>query len=562
MSGGNRSPDTWQVVRTMECLLNTFRLALIASAFTGVFEAGALAQNPHVSPKKGIGMVAGRDPMWFELVDSINVGWQYGWGFGPPEKNPPDNAIWVPMKWGGGPISSETRRYLTRGRFMGVIDSLLGFNEPDSVNQANMPVSLALAQWPELESFDLPLGSPGTVNPTNAWMVEFMDEVELRGLRVDFVCVHWYGGANGDSFINRLNEVYNRYNRPILITEFAPADWNATPTRPNIHSPAQVLAFMQNVLPRMEALDYVLGYAWFPAGQQSLALGTSALHDPNGQLTPLGEYYAGFVGGKWRATTEVEGWSTSNARMLLTARGSGIHCRTVTLAAPPRQQSFWRADGILGSTANVPANHDTWFEHKTATTIALYLDTNHYADGWLPASNRMYQDPPFVARRYNVTGNFLSEMGFTDWAPGVTDLGMTDNGTQQGDVTAGDGIYTTRVTIPLPGNYAFVILAENDWNRRYGHLGATGNLPANNTSFGVAFPNQTVTFHVDITRNTVQAVPRGTDPGPLLDVISGPDQLIQTFDTQSSQDLANQFDMDNDNDLDIQDVAHFAIDVR
>lgn len=43
-----------------------------------------------------------------------------------------------------------------------------------------------------------------------------------------FVCVHWYGGANAQSFINYVKKVHELFNKPIWITEFAPADRNAS----------------------------------------------------------------------------------------------------------------------------------------------------------------------------------------------------------------------------------------------------------------------------------------------------------------------------------------------
>lgn len=66
------------------------------------------------------------------------------------------------------------------------------FNEPDSPEQANLPVdqALALALWPQLMGTGLALGSPVTAEPadTSEWMIAFMD----GNHRLTFVCVHWY----------------------------------------------------------------------------------------------------------------------------------------------------------------------------------------------------------------------------------------------------------------------------------------------------------------------------------------------------------------------------------
>ena len=51
---------------------------------------------------------------------------------------------------------------------------------------------------------------------------------------------------------------------------------------------------MEKALPALEKLDFVERYAWFPAKPDNRALGTSALFDAAGELTPLGEFYRDF----------------------------------------------------------------------------------------------------------------------------------------------------------------------------------------------------------------------------------------------------------------------------
>lgn len=175
------------------------------------------------------------------------------------------------------------------------INYLLGFNEPDGKNQANMTVDEAIAKWPLLEKIGVPLGSPATVNPTNDWMKEFMSSAEEKGLRVDFVTVHSYGGTNAEAFLKKLEEVYDLFNKPIWITEFGCGDWEANTPEENRHSTEAVLGFMQAVLPELEELDYVHRYAWFPANINTPALTSSALWDADGNFTPLGTFYANFM---------------------------------------------------------------------------------------------------------------------------------------------------------------------------------------------------------------------------------------------------------------------------
>jgi hypothetical protein len=198
------------------------------------------------------------------------------------------------MIWGYGGIDQEKVDELISLKEEGRIRYLLGFNEPDGAEQANMTVDQAVEKWSLLESVGVPLGSPACVNPTGTWMKDFMQRATNQGLSVDFVTVHWYGGPNAQSLITKLEEIYNLYGKPIWITEFAPADWNAVSTQDNDHTPQEVMTFMQAVLPQLEDLGYLDRYAWFSFNQDSPQGTSSALFDLDGNLTPLGEFYANY----------------------------------------------------------------------------------------------------------------------------------------------------------------------------------------------------------------------------------------------------------------------------
>jgi len=94
--------------------------------------------------------------------------------------------------------------------------------------------------------------------------------------------------------VNRIQKVSKLFNRPVWLTEFAVADWSAKSREQNRYKPEQILEFMKKIFPRLENLDCLERHAWFTAHADSAALGSSALLDLNGKLTPLGEYYAQF----------------------------------------------------------------------------------------------------------------------------------------------------------------------------------------------------------------------------------------------------------------------------
>jgi hypothetical protein len=247
------------------------------------------------NPKKGFGIVT-KSVGWSQKITKLNVSWHYSWGH-ELKNEEPDSVEFVPMIWGAwsdtAAVVSKIEQVI-QYKEQGKAEYLLGFNEPDNKDQANMPVDRAVAYWPKLMEAGLPLGSPGCVHADREWMQEFMAEIEKRNYRVDFVCVHWYGGANAQSFIDHLKKVYELYNKPIWITEFAPADWNASSVENSGITKEKAANFMKEVLPELDKLNFVHRYAWFSAQKSNPALGNSALFYDNGNLTPLGKYYRNY----------------------------------------------------------------------------------------------------------------------------------------------------------------------------------------------------------------------------------------------------------------------------
>lgn len=241
--------------------------------------------------KKGFCCVTKDGSRWREKIQALQARWFYSWSANMPD-DVPEGIEFVPMTWGKlGKKSQSLLAKLEQQRDESKITALMGFNEPDKKNQSDITVDEALAMWPRLMELGLPLGSPGCVHPDNQWMKDFMKGVQQRKLRVDFVCVHSYGGPNASGLMNRLNRIHQMYGRPIWITEFAVGDWNAKSARENKHRPAKVAAFMREVLPMLERAKFVQRYAWYSAKPDNWALGTSALFDAQGELTALGKIY-------------------------------------------------------------------------------------------------------------------------------------------------------------------------------------------------------------------------------------------------------------------------------
>lgn len=259
-----------------------------ASAFPiGCRPAGSAPLHKPIG-KKGLCLsIRNRPPQKVAgFLKSAGAHWIYNWNIEPPEILPAGMAF-TPMIYKAGNHLEEQVAKVKSGGYR----ELLGFNEPDAKSQGNTTVEAALDAWPKLEATGLRLGSPATVHPDNEWMLAFMKGVRERGLKVDFICMHSYGGPGADSLIRKIEKVHAIFQRPIWITEFAVADWNARSAEENRHKPERVAGFVAEILPRLEAMDIVERYAWFHGGISGGPLASSQLFHPDGSLTVVGEAY-------------------------------------------------------------------------------------------------------------------------------------------------------------------------------------------------------------------------------------------------------------------------------
>ena len=85
----------------------------------------------------------------------------------------------------------------------------------------------AVSLWYQLQNTGLPLGSPAVASNAatpGSWLDQFMLQVQSRGLRVDFIALHW-SGSNFDTStaVSQLQQyiqaVHTRYQLPIWLTQ-------------------------------------------------------------------------------------------------------------------------------------------------------------------------------------------------------------------------------------------------------------------------------------------------------------------------------------------------------
>jgi hypothetical protein len=169
---------------------------------------------------------------------------------------------YVPMIWGAKSVTAAT---LSQARSEG--RTLLGFNEPDLGGQANMTVAQALDLWPQLMGTGMRLGSPAPAYgaaTAGGWLDQFMSGAAARGYRVDFIALHWYGSDFSAAATGQLRDyltaTYNRYHKPIWLTEYALINFSGTPKYP---TGSQQASFVTASTGMLAGLSFVERYAWF-----------------------------------------------------------------------------------------------------------------------------------------------------------------------------------------------------------------------------------------------------------------------------------------------------------
>lgn len=190
----------------------------------------------------------------------------------------------VPMFWGGPPsqpFDDETEENLQKASY------LLTMNEPEREDQSNITPNEAAIMWPEIVSiannYNLPIVAPCTTSSGNAfrWTQDWLSECSTmygEPCAYDYTCVHMYlypypcdgvelpandrcAGKDGEEAMNRVNDWYNEFGKPVWVTEFAcnaglPCD------------EASNLRLMEQLVPLFDASDRVFRYAWFSANRR------------------------------------------------------------------------------------------------------------------------------------------------------------------------------------------------------------------------------------------------------------------------------------------------------
>jgi hypothetical protein len=189
----------------------------------------------------------------------------------------------VPLLWGLGSqftnnwISAATKAIASGSKH------LMCFNEPDLSTQSNLSPEAAAAGYQQYMSpfaGKALLGSPAVTNGGGSmgltWLGSFFDA--CSNCQIDFVPIHWYNGGDATAFMDYIDQAYvTSKGKPLWITEFQGSG----------DASAQN-AFLEAVIPQLDASDKVARYAYFMAGDGVLLSSGST-------LSQLGQTFASFT---------------------------------------------------------------------------------------------------------------------------------------------------------------------------------------------------------------------------------------------------------------------------
>lgn len=269
--------------------------------------------------KKGMGV-------WQDDVSKIkeeNLSWYYTWSLD-ELSGADEQAEFVPMMWGDfGNTSSKGYQWIKNGGYKDY-KYLLTFNEPDMPDQSNMKPERAVELWPqfkEIQDYGVSVSSPGTAVPTvlygdtnndyntvGGWYGKYDELMVAADYHDNFTAVHFYFDYPGDFVLDIIEQIHEKTGKPIWITEWGVAQWSQVQSFDWTGGPDEgnwqrdiIVNFMYSIVPKLDKLDYVERYAWFPfdgSDTSKFGNGASGLFfcgedDPQkGELTSLGKAYA------------------------------------------------------------------------------------------------------------------------------------------------------------------------------------------------------------------------------------------------------------------------------
>lgn len=228
------------------------------------------------------------------------VSWAYDWGDAYSELRwealRRNKIAYAPMGWNNVP-NGKIAEHAKAGA-----EYLLGFNEPNLADQANISPAEAAKRWQGMLKLASDTGLK-LVSPAMCWGTSKFDGVDYGNpvkwfdawLAQDGVSLDQFDAIAGHTYMPNTSGVkgfvrmFAKYNKPFWLTEFCHAN-NTISTNIDAH-----VAFLSDIITYLEADPQVGKYSWFMDTGYGSGGGNCAMIDWIGQSAPklnaLGELY-------------------------------------------------------------------------------------------------------------------------------------------------------------------------------------------------------------------------------------------------------------------------------
>ena len=238
----------------------------------------------------------------FSTHSPARISWLFNWELWRPQ-NLPKEVQWVPCLRTAAQIN-DLEPFLTDIKRNFEVEYLLGFNEPEISDQANLSVDEAVKLWrekvlPVKNKLGLKLGSPGmSSDPARAlpWLDLFFEKLGgPKGAEVEFLVLHWYGTEIEEMKKKWLSMMHERYGLPVWVNE-----WACSRMGQGRSSEEEVETFVREGCRWMDETEWLQQYSYFGLGQgrtvgEWVGEGSNFLDKSGGEgkevLTRVGKVY-------------------------------------------------------------------------------------------------------------------------------------------------------------------------------------------------------------------------------------------------------------------------------
>lgn len=422
----------------------------------------------------------------------LNTTWYYNWNDN-GELNSPDREYvairqqpwWPSVEVGGG-------------------SNVLGYNEFDNTvedsykklveiagsSNEDAIIDAAVNRWTDLLVTGKRLGSPCVSNYSNNFtsgmLGKFINKLEEKGYRCDYIVTHCYWYSDWSSWKSQLSGIHNDYpGRQIWITEMNyGANWTGWPGSGTSGTSANYSLEKQHFAPiidGLESTDFIERYAVYNNVQECRYMFKS----PDGNeydntLTPMGEYYANKASGigykadlnsyvpntsKWMKNPLMSSViidNDANVTRVVWSDENGEYIKTMKIEV--KSGSTWNT---VYTEENILPEGGSYTVSLPTTSAAIYrihtidhcgIDRYSSEQGSMPLINEVGNEVIYDGKTYYVGGNVISNGDFNYGWQGWTD--GTGNGSPE---------KSKLEILPVAG-------ADNGtYLRAYGHTGVSGN---------------------------------------------------------------------------------------